>query len=110
MKARVLIVDPFRNAAAPLVPLVVIEEEGTVLLLGDYWARPVDAKTLQGVTLAAIRRALPISPDPSLPAALSEPTECPYPDLMSPEALQWRRSLWERAAQSLREREISKAS
>jgi hypothetical protein len=109
MKVRVLVINPLRQRSAPLAPPTLFEQDGEILLMGDYWVRAVEADNLEQVTVDQIRACLPVTPDATL-AILSEPQECPYSDLMTPEALKWRRFLWEATACAFRELQIANAS
>lgn len=94
MNARLLIVDPETAPSSPLIPNLVVDNEGKIVLCGDYWALPVNSADLSQVTLEEVRAAMRLRPNYCPSLFLSPMRELPSEDLMSPEALAWSRQWW----------------
>lgn len=90
MKARLVLVNPDRAVTAPAAPMIVtLNDDGNVVLCGDWWARPLPGVDLASVTALEVRNALSERPGEPVEIYLTEERELPTDELMSPGYVQW---------------------
>jgi hypothetical protein len=92
VKARIVVMSPEKTQKPPLVPTLVVENEGILAVCGDGWARPLHGDSLEAVTTEDIRTALRL-PD-ALELYLSAPRSLPSADLLSEPFLKWAQEWW----------------
>jgi hypothetical protein len=92
MKARIVVVNASENKKPPLVPTLVVQNEDTIALCGDGWARPLASATLEEVTAEDVRAALRLPAD--LPIHLSASRSLPSANLLSAKMLARTRRWW----------------
>lgn len=99
MNARLLVVNPRDATEPPLVPSLVTEKEGGIVVNGDYWARPIRRGKLEDLTAEDVRRALLLREEEEV--YLSPVRPLPSDDLMSEPVLCCSRQWWQEFVKEL---------
>ncbi len=103
MNARLLIVNPKEAAEPPLVPSMLVENEGKVMLCGDFWAIPIKPGRLEEITLDDLRGILRLRAEDQV--YLSAPREMTSEDLMSDDVLSSARQWWTETVAEIEQKE-----
>ncbi len=98
MKARIVITDPKRTQSPPLVPTLVVDNEGVLAVCGDGWARPLNCDSLEAVTAEDVRTVL------RLPGGME--LHLSSPNLLSEASLKWAQAWWAAEADELRKEPV----
>lgn len=94
MRACLLTINPELTAEPPLINLLVVNNQGQIVICGDHWAREVPCDTLEKVRVEDLHKPLHISAEEGFSLYLSAVRELPSDDLMSAPMLQWARQWW----------------